>query len=509
MTRVDKIREVRYLRFVEGVPIREICRRVKLARNTVKRIIRSNQTEFTYQRASTHQPVTGGVREVVREWIKDDLAKRKKYRRTAARIFDILRNEHGFTGSYVTVAKMVREIRCEEKGAKKEAYIPLVFAQGEAFQFDWGEVYAKINGELLKLQLAVVVLCHSRHFYLRAYRCQKQEMMLDAQQRAFQYFGGVCKRGIYDNMRTAVKKILKGHRRNLHEKFIRFSSHYLFEASFCSPASGNEKGRVENKVGYVRRNYFVPTPSYSSLEELNDRLISFCTGQSRMKKHPEFKEKTCYEVFEEERSSLIELPPYDFDCSRTQHATVTPLCTVAFDKKRYSVPFEFSDKIVLVKGGADKVSIVYDGKEIARHSRLYGLTQQSLNPYHYLGVLARKPGAYRNGLPFKNWSLPNIFKEYRRQLKEKYEDADRYFARTLILLRDWPLTEVMQAIRKAIAMGILGDSYIVSVLRLKDEPAAKNEPVPLKMELERYKARQRNPDYYDEVLRFKKEVKTV
>ena len=159
MTRVDKIREVRYLRFVEGMSIREICRRVQLARNTVKRIIRSDQTEFTYQRTNVFQPVTGGIRDTVREWIKEDLTKKKKLRRTATRIFDILRSEHGYTGSYVTISKMVGKMRHDEKEPYKEAYIPLIFSPGEAFQFDWGEVSAYINGELVNLQLAVVVLC--------------------------------------------------------------------------------------------------------------------------------------------------------------------------------------------------------------------------------------------------------------------------------------------------------------------------------------------------------------
>lgn len=154
-----------------------------------------------------------------------------------------------------------------------------------------------------------------------------------------------------------------------------------------------------------------------------------------MKKHPDFPDKTRYEVYEKERATLIQLPAYDFDCSRTRHATVTPLCTIAFDKNKYSVPVEFRDKIVLVKGGAEDVSIVYDGQEIARHKRLYGCAQQSLSPYHYLSVLARKPGALRNGLPFKDWSLPAIFNEYRQLLRKKHEDSELYFARTLILFR--------------------------------------------------------------------------
>jgi transposase len=509
MTKVDKIKEVRQLRFVEGVPIREICRRVQLARNTVKRILRSNKTEYTYQRTNTYQPVTGSIQNIVKEWIKEDLAKKKKHRRTATRIFEILRNEHGYVGSYVAIAKKVREIRNEEKKPDNEAYIPLIFSPGEAFQFDWGEMPAYINGELVTLQLAVILLCHSRHFYLRAYRCQKQELMLDAQQRAFEYFGGVCKRGIYDNLTTAVKKILKGHHRNLQEKFIRFCSHYLFEPNFCSPAKGNEKGRVENKIGYVRRNFFIPIPSYNSIEELNDRLISFSIGQSRAKKHPELRDKTCYEVYEKERDVLIQLPGYNFECSRTQHATVTPLCTAAFDNNKYSVPLEFKDKIVLVKGGAEEVSLVYDGKEIARHKRLYGVMQHSLNPYHYLSVLARKPGAFRNGLPFRNWSLPAIFNEYRQLLSEKYADSDLYFAKTLVLLKDWPLLEVIEAIKKSISLGILGDSYILRLLRQKDDPVVEKEYISIRIELERYTAKQREPDYYDEVLRFRKEVKSI
>ena len=509
MTKVDKIKDVRQLRFVEGVPIREICRRVQLARNTVKRILRSNKTEYTYQRTNTYQPVTGSIQNILKEWIKEDLAKKKKHRRTATRIFEILRNEHGYVGSYVGIAKKVREIRDEEKKPDNEAYIPLIFSPGEAFQFDWGEMPAYINGELVTLQLAVILLCHSRHFYLRAYRCQKQELMLDAQQRAFEHFGGVCKRGIYDNLTTAVKKILKGHHRNLQEKFVRFCSHYLFEPNFCSPAKGNEKGRVENKIGYVRRNFFIPIPNYNSIEELNDRLISFSIGQSRAKKHPELRDKTCYEVYEKERDLLIQLPGYNFECSRTQHATVTPLCTAAFDNNKYSVPLEFKDKIVLVKGGAEEVSLVYDGKEIARHKRLYGFMQHSLNPYHYLSVLARKPGAFRNGLPFRNWLLPAIFNEYRQLLSEKYEDSDLYFAKTLVLLKDWPLVEVIEAIKKSISLGILGDSYILRLLRQKDDPVVEKEYISIRIELERYTAKQREPDYYDEVLRFRKEVKNI
>lgn len=503
MTKVDKIKEVRQLRYVGGLPIREIMRRMKLARNTVRRILRSNATEFTYQREETPQPVTGPIRDILSEWVKEDLGKKKKQRRTAARIYDILKSEHGYTGSYVGIAKCVQELKAAPDNKASEVYIPLIYSPGEAFQFDWGEVEVYINGELTTVQIAVINLCYSRHFYVRAYPCQKQELMLDAHQRAFEYFGGVCKRGIYDNLKTAVKKVLKGRHRNLQERFIQFNSHYLYEPQFCNPARGNEKGQVENLIGYLERNFFIPIPSFSSLEELNSRLISFAISRSRSKPHPEFPDKNCYEIYEKEKDQLIQLPGYNFECCRVQHSIVSPLSTATFDNNRYSVPVEYSGNIVMVKGNAEEVFIIYAGQEIARHKRCFGFNQLILNPYHYLGVLAKKPWAIRNGLPFKDWALPEIFNTYRQLLKEKFADSDVYFARTLVLLKDWPIKEVIEAIQKAISFGILGDSYILSLLKQKTEPEIKTEFITIKIELERYRASQKQPDYYDEILRFK------
>lgn len=503
MTKVDKIKEVRILRHIEGLPIREIMRRVKLSRNTVRKILRSNATKFTYQRGITHQPVTGKVRGIIEAWIREDQPKQKRHRRTITRIYEILRDEYDYAGTYVSLAKYVGDLRKNLKSNNKEVYIPLVFSPGEAFQFDWSEVWVYLSGKLTKLQLAVTTLCYSRYPYLRVYPCQKQELMLDAQQRAFEYFGGVCKRGIYDNLKTAVKTLLKGHHRNLQEKFNQFCSHYLYQPQFCTPAKGNEKGRVENLIGYVKRNFFTPVPHFNSIEELNSRLLSFARGRARTKRHPELSDKSCYEVFQEEKNSLIQLPYYNFECCRVQHSIVSSLSTVAFDDNRYSVPMEYKDLSVLIKGSADEVIISHGGEQISRHPRSYEKSQQILNPYHYLGVLARKPGALRNGLPFRNWQLPEVFGQYRRLLRQKYEDADVYFAKTLVLLRDWPLKEVTEAIKKALSLGVLGDSYVLSLLKKEEQPRMDREYISVRIELERYKARQKPPDHYDRVLRFR------
>jgi transposase len=502
MTRVDKIKEVRLLKHVQGLSIREIVKRVRISRNTVRKILRNETTEFTYQRSIVNLPVSGPVIEIVEKWLKEDQLEKKKQRRTAWRMYEILHDEHGYEGSYETIAKVYREISRKLQTEPIEVYIPLTYDPGEAFQFDWGEVEAYIDSKLLKLNIGCVILCHSRFFYPRAYPCQKQELMLDIHRKAFEFFGGVCKRGIYDNLRTAVKRLLKGHHRNLQERFVMFSSHYLYEPQFCSPAKGNEKGRIENTIGLIRRNFFVPVPHFNTIEELNERLLSFAISYCRNREHPDIEGRTRYELYEVEKKVLIQLPGYGFDCCNTRHAVVSPCSIVFYDNNRYSVPAEYVNKGVLVKGYASEIVVSYGGIEIARHDRVYGYKQQVLNPYHYLSVLYRKPGALQNGLPFKNWHLPEVFLQYRKLLNEKYsDDGDKYFARTLILLRDWPIKELTDAVGKAVRIGILGDSYILTLLRHGKDPPNESNNFYINEKLAHYRAEQCSLSEYDKILR--------
>jgi len=169
------------------------------------------------------------------------------------------------------------------------------------------------------------------------------------------------------------------------------------------------------------------------------------------------------------------------------------------------VPVEHVGKTLQVKGNAEEVIVSHEGREITRHKRSHGKGQLVLNPIHYLGVLARKPGAFRDGLPFKNWRLPEVFGEYRRRLNEKYPDGERYFVKTLVLLKDWPIKEVTEAVGKAVSLGVLGDSYILTLLRERDTPVIEKEYISIRIELERYRARQRPLGDYDRLLRFRKQ----
>lgn len=501
MTRVDKIKRVRELKYINGFTIKEICRRVNLSRNTVRKILRTNATKFSYNRQNNPQPVRDSIQEIIEAWLLEDQHVRRKHRRKALRMYDVLKDAHGYKGSYETVARCYRQAKEKLTSKKAEAFIPLYFNPGEAYQFDWSPVQAYIGGKLVELQMGVTTLCHSRYFFARAYPCQKQELMLDVHTKSFKFFGGTCRRGIYDNMKTAVKKILKGKHRNLQERFIEFCSHYLVEPEFCNPASGNEKGRVENKIGYIIRNFFAPIPRFDSLEELNERLLCWCISCARTKSHPELQDKTIYEVYEQEKDILVTLPPHTFECCRIQQAIVSPISLVRLDNNFYSVPTDYISQTVMVRGYADEVIISSGARKIGWHKRSYDRNKQIFNPYHYLKALARKPGAFRDGKPFKDWILPDIFNKYRRLLAEKYPDGDRYFVRTLILLKDYSLPEVTEAIKKAVSQEILGDGYVLALLKQNSEPEMEyRATLSIKVELSKYRAPKRALSDYNNLL---------
>lgn len=504
MIKVDKIKEIRQLRFIQGLTIREISRRTGTSRNTVRKVLRSGDTKFTYIRKTSGPSVTDKIESYLRLWLLEDADLKKKKRRTSKRMYDILRFEYGYQGSYRSIARAVNDLKVKLKQVKKEAFVPLHYPTGEAFQFDWSDVEVNLAGVRTELNLAVMQLCHSRFFFARLYPSQKQELMLDAHRRGFEFLGGICRRGIYDNMTTAVKKILWGRHRNLQEKFMLFTSHYLFEPEFCNPAHGNEKGRVEKLIAFIKMNFFVPMPYGTELDEFNERLLSFCIATAHEKKHPEQMELSRYEVYEQEKRNLIDLPVYPFECCRTQYSIISPYSTAAFDNNRYSVPTEYVGESVLVKGYSDEVSIVVEGREVARHKRMYGKGEHSFDPYHYLSVLAKKPGALRDGLPFKNWDLPGVFQEYRILLKEKFDDNDRHFARILMLLNEYPLKKVTQVINEAVKMELVGENYIIALLRKENDPVEESNTINIRSYLSKYRAEQQPCSYYDEVLREEK-----
>jgi transposase len=233
----------------EELSIREISRRTGLSRNTIRKYLRSDTVEVKFKVPDRASKLDAFV-DKLSGWLKTEASKPRKQKRTLKQVHGDL-VALGFTGSYGRVAAFARAWKAErsreQHTAGRSAFVPLVFQPGEAFQFDWSEDWAIIAGERTKLQVAQFKLSHSRAFFVRAYLLQTHEMLFDAHNHAFRVFGGVPKRGIYDNMKTAVDKVLTGKQRQVNARFLAMVSHYVFETTFCNPAAGWEKGADREK----------------------------------------------------------------------------------------------------------------------------------------------------------------------------------------------------------------------------------------------------------------------
>ncbi len=254
---VETILKIRRLSRVQGKSIKAICRELGISRKVVRKVLRSDETEFKYERTRQPQPKLGPWRDQLDGMLLANEAKSSRERLTLIRIFEDLR-DLGYAGGYDTVRRYARTWAKERGSVTAEAYVPLYYAPGEAYQFDWSHEIVVLNGVTTTVKVAHVRLCHSRRMYVRAYPRETQEMVFDAHDRAFAFFGGACTRGIYDNMKTAVETVFIGKERQYNRRFLQMCSHYLIEPVACTPASGWEKGQVENQVNLVRERFFTP-----------------------------------------------------------------------------------------------------------------------------------------------------------------------------------------------------------------------------------------------------------
>jgi transposase len=332
---VETIAKIRRAHFVDGKSIKQICRELRVSRNTVRKVIRSGATEFTYDRTTQPRPKIDPWRSDLDAMLAENARRPKRERLTVIRIYEELRNR-GYGGGYDAIRRYAAGWSKVAQEASASAYVPLSFDAGEAYQFDWSHEIVILDGVTVTVKVAHVRLCHSRMPFVRAYPRETQEMVFDAHDRAFAFFGGACARGIYDNMKTAVDTIFVGKDRAYNRRFQQMCGHYLVDPVACTPASGWEKGQVENQVGVLRRRFFVPRPKFKSFAELNAWLGDRCIAYAKANRHPDIPDKTIWEVFEEERSSLV---PYvgPFDGFHAVPASVSKTCLVRFDKNRYSV----------------------------------------------------------------------------------------------------------------------------------------------------------------------------
>ncbi|MHC2624383.1 DNA replication protein DnaC/transposase [Bradyrhizobium huanghuaihaiense] len=465
---VETIARIRREHFIKGKTIKEIARDLKVSRNTVRKVLRSGETSFEYERQVQPRPKLGRWAVELDGLLAANAAKSAREQLTLIRIFEELRGR-GYDGGYDAVRRYARRWSKERGQSTAAAYVPLSFAPGEAYQFDWSHEVVLLSGTTVVVKVAHVRLCHSRMLFARAYPRETQEMVFDAHDRAFALFKGTCTRGIYDNMKTAVETIFVGKGRLYNRRFLQMCSHYLVDPVACTPASGWEKGQVENQVGLVRERFFTPRLRFKNLDELNAWLLDKCITYAKAHRHPELVDQTIWDVFEVERPRLV---PYAgrFDGFHAVTASVSKTCLVRFDNNKYSVAASAVGRPVEVQAYADRIVIRQDGRIVAEHQRSFGRGDTVYDPWHYVPVLARNPGALRNGAPFKDWVLPAAIERIRRKLAS-IDDGNRQMVDILNAVLTDGLPAVEAACAEALSHSVHSADVVLNILARQREPA--------------------------------------
>jgi len=502
---VDMLAKIRRMHLRDGIPIREVAKRTGLSRNTVRTWLRQEEAvEPKYPKRRLGRAVKlDKWAQYLEGALLADGHRPARERRTYRDLYEQIR-ALGYDGSYSRVTDWIRAWRdIQENSPRRAAFVPLSFELGEAFQFDWSCEYAFVGGLRRRLEVAHFKLAASRAFWLVAYFTQSHEMLFDAHARSFQALGGVPKRGIYDNMKTAVDKVGPGKQRAVNARFQAMCSHYLFEPEFCNRASGWEKGIVEKNVQDRRRHVWREALErrWASLAELNEWLGETCRQSWAQTAHPEWRQLTVADVLQDEQARLLPCPRV-FDGYVEQPVRVSHTGLIHFQKNRYSVPTQYVNQALSLRVYPERLVLVADSAVVAEHQRSFDADETFYDWQHYIGLVAIKPGALRNGAPFK--TMPDAFRALQRHL-QRHTGGDRVMAQVLGAVPVHGLDAVLVAVELALESGRPSAEHVLNVLaRLKDNsqavetvvaaPRLKVEP---KANVQRYDALrhdQENPD---------------
>jgi transposase len=417
-----------------------------------------------YQRQQPiRRPKLGPWLGVIDAILEDDKQRPAKQRHTAKRIFERLREEHGFTGGYTIVKDYVRSVELHSR----EVFIPLTHAPGEA-QADFGEALVVIAGVEQKAHYLAMDLPHSDDCFVMAFPAETTEAFLEGHVRAFAYFGAVPTRILYDNTKIAVARILGGEERQRTRSFSELQSYYLFADKFGRPAKGNDKGKVEGLVGYARRNFMVPIPRVSSWEELNTRLEA--ESQKRRLRRLRGHTEAIGDRFKRDHAAMLPLPAAPYEACEKIAGRVSSLSLVRYRSNDYSVPTQYGHRQVWVKGYVHQVVIACGSEVIARHERSYEREVVVFDPLHYLALLEQKTRALDQAAPLAGWLLPGCFAQLRRLLEARLKKhGSREYAQVLRLIETFALAEVTQAIEDALLLGTISFDAVRHLLLCRIE----------------------------------------
>jgi len=481
MKTVEDYEAIRRAYFVEGESIRGIHRQLGYDRETIRKAIVNPKPEGYQLSQPRAAPVMGPYKKRIGELLDESDKQPRKQRYTARKIYQLIQAE-GYQGSIGSVHNYVSQQR---KGRKrKPAYLPLEFDEGQDAQVDWGEAMVILCGEKTKVQFFAMRLNYSRTRFVMAFPFQKQEAFFEAHIQAFHFFGGVPRRLTYDNLKTAVYRILKGRKRDEQKTFKEFRSYYLFESRYCTPGKGHEKGGVESDVGYAQRNFFSPMLAVNSFDELNTNLRQACMQD--VQRRIRGKKELVSELWEVEKPHFLPLPVEDHKACTTRVVKPNGYMQVEYETNRYSVPYEYRDKQLVLRAYAFQIELVYLDEVIVRHPRCFQKEQDILDPLHYLPLLEQRPGAFEHALPLRQWrkEWPAGYEQLLQRMQASKPDGRgvREFLNILKLHQNYPAKLVEKAVGMALELGATHQDGVQLCLRQLLAP----DPIPEPLDLQDY-----------------------
>ncbi len=482
-SRVEQFEQIRRDRDREGLSIRALAERHGVHRRAVRAALVSPVPAAKRAPVGRPAPKLGPYRALIDEWLVADRDAPRKQRHTAKRIHRRLVDEHGADVAEVTVRQHVRKRRREMGFAVGDVFVPQVHAPGQEAEVDWGQAVVGLGGALTTVHLFVMRASFSGAAFCQASLVETQQAFLEMHAQAFEWFGGVFAEIRFDNLASAVKKVLKGRRRVESDRFVALRSHYLFASAFMTPGieGAHQKGGVEGEVGRHRRNHLVPVPQVADLAELNEMLLAGC--ERDLGRRIDGRAGTVGEAWAAERPLLLALPAEPFDACESAAPRVDAKSLVTIRQNRYSVPVALAGLRVSARVGAREITISHGGQVVARHERLHGRFGTSARLDHYLELLARRPGGLEHSLALSQergrGAWPACLDELWAALADRYgrSEAARQMVDVLLLCRDHGPDDVALAVSGALAAGAI-DGRAVAVLARR-AGTARAAPAPL------------------------------
>jgi len=492
-TNMQKWAEIRRRVLTGEISKRGACREYEIHWDTLEKILTYTEPPG-YRKTKPRSSKLDLFLPIIKDILESDKKVHRKQRHTAQRIFERLRDEHGYPGGVTIVKQAVREF----KQQNKEVFFSLSHPPGEA-QVDYGFADVLLNGELTKVALFVMTLPYSDAIFIQAFPKECTESFQEGHVRAFEFFGGVPNRISYDNSKIAVRKIVGNRKREVTKEFLRLKSHFLYKDHFCLVRRPNEKGHVERLLDFARRSFLVPVPCVASLKELNDQLLRSCEKDLTRTLRGKFVPKQA--LLQEEQQSLQSMPAEPFETRHLETVHANSLSLIRFDCNSYSVPTEYAHRPLTVVATIDEVRILCIDELVARHTRCWIKEQSFFNPLHYLRLLERKPGGFDHAKPFEEWDLPICFGILRRRLESELKSlGTREFIKVLRLLERHSLSALKSAVQHALEIGASSADAVRLILEYQQEEAVNLFCLEGRPHLKSVKFRQTNVLAYQSLL---------